>query len=423
MQLHKDSKTYLHSKNYFCADWVDRSGLFWPMPNRLDRVIYFDTMLIVLIFTGLLVLGYVALLLYYRNGWMQLPTYSVSATAPEPTTLISIIVPARNEAQHLPALLQSVAEQHYPRHLFELLLIDDFSTDDTAAIARAYDFVTVISLADYVAPNSINSYKKKAIEIGIQHSKGELLLTTDADCVAGKKWLRYVASYYENTGAQLMVMPVMFTNNQQPLGIFQLLDFMSLQGITGASVYKKMHSMCNGANLAYSKTAFVAVEGFKGIDRIASGDDMLLMHKIAKRFTNDIHYIKAPDLIVTTAPMPSISSFLQQRIRWASKADSYDDRSIFLVLLLLYVLNLLLLLIPVWLLFFNNGLLLQGWLCLLMLKTLAELHYLYPVAQFFGHAKQLWFFPLAQPFHIGYTVVAGWLGKFGKYQWKGRTVQ
>jgi cellulose synthase/poly-beta-1,6-N-acetylglucosamine synthase-like glycosyltransferase len=220
-----------------------------------------------------------------------------------------------------------------------------------------------------------------------------------------------------------MVMPVMFTNNQQPLGIFQLLDFMSLQGITGASVYKKMHSMCNGANLAYTKTAFVAVEGFKGIDRIASGDDMLLMHKIAQRFSNDIHYIKSPELIVATAPMPTLSSFLQQRIRWASKADRYDDRSIFLVLLLLYLLNVLLLLIPVLLLFFNDGLLLQGWLCLLLLKTLAELYYLYPVASFFGHAKQLWFFPLAQPVHILYTVVAGWLGKFGKYQWKGRTVQ
>ena len=188
----------------------------------------------------------------------------------------------------------------------------------------------------------------------MQHSKGELVLTTDADCVVGNNWLRTIAAYYESTQAQLMVMQVMFMNNHQPLGIFQLLDFMSLQGITGASVYKKMHSMCNGANLAYTRSAFVAVDGFKGIDNIASGDDMLLMHKIAKRFPEGIHYIKSEEVIVQTAAMDTLGSFLQQRIRWASKADRYDDKSIFWVLLMVYMLNVMLLLVPILLFFFYD---------------------------------------------------------------------
>ena len=380
-------------------------------------------MAIVLIFTGLLLLGYVALLLYYRMGWKLLPAYKIDPAQGAPHTFISIIVPARNEAQQLPALLDSIAAQNFPRHLFELILIDDFSTDETAAIARSYDFAKVISLAQFIAPNSINSYKKKAIEIGMQHSKGELVLTTDADCVVGNNWLRTIAAYYESTQAQLMVMPVMFMNNHQPLGIFQLLDFMSLQGITGASVYKKMHSMCNGANLAYTRSAFVVVDGFKGIDNIASGDDMLLMHKIAKRFPEGIHYIKSEEVIVQTAAMDTLGSFLQQRIRWASKADRYDDKSIFWVLLMVYMLNVLLLLVPILLFFFYDLFLVKTLLYFLLIKIIAEMYYLLPVATFFSQRAILLFFPLAEPFHILYTVVAGWLGKFGSYEWKGRRVK
>lgn len=380
-------------------------------------------MVFVLIFTGLLLLVYVALLLYYRRGWKKLPTYKISTEEKLPSTFISIIVPARNEAQQLPVLLQSVATQNYPRHLFELILVDDFSTDETAAIARSYDFVKLLSMADFIEANSINSYKKKAIEIAVQHSKGELLLTTDADCVVDNNWLRTIVSYYESTQAQLMVMPVMYTNNQQPLGIFQLLDFMSLQGITGASVYKKMHSMCNGANLAYTKIAFDTVDGFKGIDNIASGDDMLLMHKIARRFPDGIHYIKSKEVIVQTSPMHTLRNFFQQRIRWASKADRYDDKSIFWVLLMVYFLNVLLLIIPFFLFFLYDPFLIKMWGCFLLIKIVAEMYYLGPVAAFFGQSALLRFFPLAEPFHIVYTVIAGWLGKFGTYEWKGRTVK
>ena len=212
---------------------------------------------------------------------------------------------------------------------------------------------------------------------------------------------------------------------------FQALDFMMLQGITGASVHKKIHSMCNGANLAYTKKAFEEVGGFSGIDNIASGDDMLLMHKIYKRYPDKVMFLKSKDAIVQTAPVSSISEFFNQRIRWASKADKYDDKRIFAVLLLVYLFNLVLLLLPI-LTLFNPGKLsiihyplsiINLWLLLLVLKTSIELIFLYPVAKFFGKQTMLWLFPLMQPFHILYTVIAGWLGKFGHYTWKERKVK
>ena len=189
--------------------------------------------------------------------------------------------------------------------------------------------------------------------------------------------------------------------------------------------------MCNGANLAYTKTAFNAVQGFKGIDAIASGDDMLLMHKIYKQFPNKVLFLKSADVIVQTQPVSSLAAFFNQRIRWASKADKYDDKRIFAVLVVVYLFNVMMLGMPfiaviknVQCSIFNTQYSIwQLWLALLALKTVIELCFLLPVAKFFGVQKLLWWFPLMQPFHILYTVIAGWLGKFGSYKWKGRKVK
>ncbi len=123
------------------------------------------------------------------------------------------------------------------------------------------------------------------------------------------------------------------------LTLFQSLDFITLQGITAASVYKRFHSMCNGANLAYEKSAFIEVNGFEGIDSIPTGDDMLLMHKIYMRYPEQVFYLKSKEAIVQTEPEYSWKSFFNQRIRWASKADRYQDRRIIAVLALVYAVN------------------------------------------------------------------------------------
>lgn len=379
------------------------------------------TFLLILTFSLLLV--YTGLLLYYRFGWQQIPVFQTSKPHQLAKTFITVLIPARNEAQNLPILLKALEKQTYPKELFEVIVIDDHSTDGTAQALNKFSNCRLLTLKDFIPPGSINSYKKKAIEIGVQHSQGDLIVTTDADCHTPENWLQTIASFYETTKPELIVMPVAIDCGSRAIEIFQALDFMTLQGITGASVYKKMHSMCNGANLAYSRKAFEAVNGFAGIDAIASGDDMLLMHKIAVQFPAGIAYLKSPEVIVQTAAVKTVSEFLNQRIRWASKADKYNDKRIFPVLLLVYLLNLLLLVIPVASLFIFSGLWWLGWLSLLASKTVVELLFLFPVAKFFHKEKLLWFFPLAQPFHILYTIIAGWLGKFGTYKWKERKVK
>ena len=179
--------------------------------------------------------------------------------------------------------------------------------------------------------------------------------------------------------------------------------------------------MCNGANLAYQKKAFEEVNGFEGIDNIASGDDMLLMHKIWKKFPGKVHYLKSKKAIVSTRPMKTWKEFFNQRIRWASKARSYRDPKIVLIMLLVYLFNLSFLI-----LFLTGFWLHVLWyyaIALLIAKTIVEFPFVYSIANFFSKRSLLKYFIFFQPLHIVYTVIAGWLGQLGKYEWKDRKVK
>ncbi len=338
----------------------------------------------------------------------------------EALTHFSIVIPARDEQANIGACLATILGNDYPSHFFEIIVINDHSTDQTAAIVEKwqqdYPQIKLIHLANHVSVG-LNAYKKKAIELAISQTKGDWIITTDADCVVSTKWLSLLDAYIQKTGVVFVAAPVKFTNTGSIVSLFQVLDFMSLQGITAAAVGAGAHSMCNGANLAYEKKAFYAVGQFAGIDQIASGDDMLLMQKIKKTFPGKLGYLFHKDAIVSTLPMPNWKQFINQRIRWASKGTHYQDKSIFWVLLLVYLVNLSLLLLFV-LGFFQGDL--GQFFYLLFFKTGVELFFLYPVSRFFDQTAELLYFPLMQPVHICYTVIAGWLGKFGNYQWKGR---
>jgi cellulose synthase/poly-beta-1,6-N-acetylglucosamine synthase-like glycosyltransferase len=343
---------------------------------------------------------------------------------------ISIIIAARNEEKNIGNCIQSIIRQSYPANKFEIIVTDDHSTDETVAIVHSFqkENIRVIHLADFTQNQILNSYKKKSIETGLQFAKGELIVTTDADCVARSKWLETIASFYKEEKPLFVALLVEFKGPfrgdsfiKKFFKTFQSLDLMALQGITGASVYKKFHSMCNGANLAYEKKVFYEVNGFEGIDQIASGDDMLLMHKIQKFYPEKTMFLKSPEIIIETKPAAALKEFFNQRIRWASKAGKYTDKKIISVLILVYLLNAWIFILAISSFFFTKAFFL--FLISIALKTIVELFFLYPVAKFFNKQKLLWWFIPAQPFHILYTLIAGWLGNFGSYEWKGRKVK
>lgn len=383
------------------------------------------------------------------------PSASAGAASRPPNHAIhiSVLIPARNEEAGILDCLRSLSRQTYPKDRFEVIVLDDHSTDATAAVVGDYMAagadglaLSCMRIAEVPTPAGLTAYKKFALETGVGAATGELIVTTDADCFFDAQWLSTLAAFYEEMGAKFIAAPVRIgpaghttagtpslpasTGTPAPhapwgtaslLGIFQTLDFITLQGITGAAVHSRFHSMCNGANLAYAREAFYEVEGFKGIDHIPSGDDMFLMHKIYLLYPAQVFFLKNRHAIVSTNPETGWKDFISQRVRWASKADTYDDRRIFWVLLLVYLVNMLFLALFVGA-FFNSW-----WLWLLLIfvvvKTIVEYPFVRSVATFFGQQPLMVYFPLLQPLHIVYTVFVGWLGKFGSYNWKDRTIK
>jgi cellulose synthase/poly-beta-1,6-N-acetylglucosamine synthase-like glycosyltransferase len=379
--------------------------------------------------TIVLFIPYVWLMLYYRKSWKAIPAFEIPENANHYLPFISIIIAARNEEKNIGKCIQSIIAQTYPSDRFEIIITDDHSTDQTVSVVESFqkENIRVLHLADFVFGQKLNSYKKKSIDTALQFAKGELIVTTDADCIAPKKWLETLAHFYKQKSPIFVALPVNFGDSstsdslfKKLFKVFQSLDFLALQGITGAAVSKKIHAMCNGANLAYKKEVFFKVGGFEGIDKLASGDDMLLMQKIQAQYPEEIAFLKSKEVIVNTAPAETLKDFMNQRIRWASKTGSYTDKKIISVLLLVYLLNVWVLFLGILSCFFSEAL--SIFIISLVLKTLAELLFMFPVSRFFGKQKQLWWFLPAQPFHILYTVIAGWLGQFGSYQWKGRNV-
>lgn len=369
---------------------------------------------------------YVFIIGRYMQGWRAMPVWQVPQGF-KPSTKVSILIPARNEEENITACLRSIAEQKYPAHLFEVLVLDDHSTDQTfekvLEFAKGQTNVRALRLADFVQPGETQSFKKKAIGTGVAQAAGDLIVTTDADCIAQPQWLSLLVSFFEKTGSRFIAAPVNFYRERDLFGRFQSLDFFGMMCITGAGIHLRMHNMCNGANLAFPKPAFMEVNGFEGIDHLATGDDILLMQKIAALHPGKIGFLKNPDATVFTPAKPTVEAFLSQRIRWASKSTAYEERAVTAILgmvfLYCWAIVITLLLVPCW-----------GWaavwlfLFLFLVKTLPDYFFLGMMAHFFRRVDLMKSYLPSQFLHIAYICAVGVLGNVVKrYEWKGRKVK
>ena len=372
--------------------------------------------------TLLFLLGYAGLMGWYRRHFIHWTGNDAQYDQRDPDFTATLIIPARNEAQNLPTLFTGLLEQDYPLEKLQVILVNDHSEDATREIGEEYSgrfpHFEIIDL--HHSPGMV-SHKKRAIELGVNAANGQIILCTDADCVMKPGWLKAMLQPFTDEAVQFVAGPVRLKGKESMLFHFQQLDFLVMQGITAASVSGRFHYMCNGANLAYRKKAFHAVSGFLGVDALPTGDDMFLMQKMVNHFSEGVIYRKSKEAIVDTEAPATWSAFLQQRIRWASKAAHYEDWKIITVLAWVYFTNLWMLV-----LFFSAFIRREFALLFvvtLLLKTALEWWFAKPVFRYFNYAANVLSYLLLQPLHILYMVISGFLGRVGKYQWKGRTIE
>ena len=375
----------------------------------------------------LLTLGLSALYAFffvlYIKHWKSL-LYFKNTEGYAPQTCISVLVPARDEAENILPCLQSILKNNYPTHLFEIIVIDDHSEDLTPQYVRdlGHPNVRLIELKNYVKLGENQPFKKRAIEAAISESKGTIIVTTDGDCLVPPNWLLLFAEFYEQKGKRFIAAPVNFYAENTFFERFQSLDYVGMMGITGAGVQGQFTRMCNGANLCYEKKLFYEVGGFKGIDHVASGDDMLLMQKVAKMYPDALGFLKNADATVLTKAKPTIKDFFGQRMRWASKSSSYTEFfTVFqLAAVFLFCCNIVLSLFLV--VFFGFNFLL--FLIPISVKTLFDFIFLRMTTRFFNRPDLMKSFLISQILHVLYIACVGFFSNFKKkYVWKGRTVK
>ncbi|RZM20466.1 MAG: glycosyltransferase, partial [Pedobacter sp.] len=335
----------------------------------------------------------------FINGWHKLLSFRYIKN--ETRISVSIIVAARNEAENISATIEDILAQDYDRDLLEIIFIDDHSTDNTGEIIRSYAErgVKLITLNEQQA---LNSYKKKAIQTAIGQASGQLIITTDADCRMGNKWLKTIVSYYSIGDYKMISSPVAYTAERNLFERAQSLEFLYLIGLGASTIGNQKPSTCNGANLTYEKDAFYEVGGFQGIDDLASGDDELLLHKMAARYPGKIGFLKNADAVVFTQAKPTLRDFIQQRKRWASKSTRYKNKSIIALGALIWLFNVSIVVNLIAGIFNLEFLEIAAFQ--LALKFLVEFIFLIGVTRFAKRTELLWLLPILTFVHIFYII-------------------
>ncbi|MFZ4105645.1 glycosyltransferase family 2 protein [Flavobacterium sp.] len=336
----------------------------------------------------------------------------------KPKTAFSIIVPFRNEAKNLPKLLRSISKLNYPKELFEIILVDDFSTDTSEKICIQWRMANGLIESTLLENLRLsNSPKKDAISRAVPILKHKWMVTTDADCVVSENWLLTLDNFIQQKNPEMVVGAVVYKTKNNWFHHFQQLDLMSLQGTTIGSFGNGNPFMCNGANFAYTKKFFIELGGFAGINSTASGDDVMFLQKAVASNLDKVHYLKSKEFIVKTKPENDLFQLFMQRVRWASKTTSYKNtyaKSLAVVVLLMN-----------FSLIIGFGFLVLGkieiwyWSSIFIIKYVVDYFLLYKSNAYLNKRKFL--LPLASSLiYPVFSSIVGIYSLFGSFTWKQR---
>lgn len=348
-------------------------------------------------------------------GWHRAVSEKPPVSATSNFIPVSVLIPFRNEETNLPELIAHLKQQTY--QATEFILIDDASTDNSVSVLTKL----IEDDARFKLIQNLGEGKKQAITTGVKQAKGEVIVTTDADCKMDASWISTLVNYFNSDKAMMLVGPVTLNGDQTFFNTLQQSEFASLIGSAAAGVALGMPFMCNGANLAYRKKAFEAVGGFINNVQVASGDDEFLMRAIERQYPGSIGFVNDERALVLTKAMPNVQQFVAQRLRWASKWRHNNIQTKVLALGLIFIHSTFL-----WWIFSipletNTPWQLAG-IFILSFRMIFEFIFLKSVTKF-QRVKWSWLaFVTLQVVYPLYVVLIGLFSNFMPNSWKGRKI-
>ena len=356
---------------------------------------------------------YFLLLILLLVGWKGVASSREEASL---KALITVVIPFRNEENNLHQLIDDLGKINYPADRFEIILVNDHSVDRSVEIVTLF-ISSIVNFKMLSLPTGKEG-KKQAITLAIENATGEIIVTTDADCRVPVKWLHIINNCFTDGRRKMVLGGVRITESSHPFSQWQALEFCSLMGVTSSSSGLGFPTMCNGANLAYLKSAFMEVDGYQGNFEIASGDDEFLMRKIFHRFPEGIYFLAESESVVSTGHQKTFFNFVQQRLRWAGKwkhNSSWIARGLAVFVLLFQISFLLLVALAVF-----RRIEIQLVILLVGLKLILESFFLYRVSVFLRVKWRTIHFLLLQFVYPVYVIFMGVASLLMTYEWKGR---
>jgi len=364
-----------------------------------------------------IILNYLILIAGFSWGFDKVPLFKEGNSTNFKE--FSIIIALRNEENNLPNLLYSLVQLNYNPANFEVILVDDQSTDNSKKVIEEFSKNhSNFNWRYFYNDLKSASPKKDALKKGIENARFNWILTTDADCTVSKNWLLSFNSFLQKNKSVMVAAPVLFTISNNFLERFQLLDFLSLIGATIGSFGLNNPIMANGANLCFNKQAYHKVNGYQGNENLASGDDIFLLEKMVATYKNQVHFLKSIEALVITQAQKTIKNLIQQRIRWASKATKYQNKFTKYVGLVVLLMNfivciLLILALLKWVSFqFFSG--------VFLVKFIVDLVLISKTKKFFKTRLPFYTIFLSAFIYPFFTILIGLLSFRKKYEWKGR---
>ena len=364
---------------------------------------------------------YSAYLLWLILQWHRMPVFNIRDQQKTWNSTITVIIPVRNEAENIIHLLRDLsAQQAIADNCFEVIVVDDHSEDHTFRLVERYgkDCRFPLHLISLL-PAGSNSHKKMAIAQAVAQAKGRMIITTDGDCRVGTYWLASFVQFFEKHQAAFVSGPVTFHHEHGLFQHLQTIEFASLVGTGAVSMYAQMPNMCNGANLAFTKEVFLAVNGYEGTLHIPSGDDEFLMQKIFRHYPERVYFMKSAEAIVHTDAKSDLREFYHQRRRWSGKWKLHKNAGIIMTAIFVFMYHTLSLIAFGMAVF---GQIAWMWFLVpLLVKCILEYIFLNCVMRFMKKRMKLLHFIMLEFIYAPYVVFFGICANFGSYTWKNRT--
>lgn len=236
----------------------------------------------------------------------------------------SVIVIARNEENNIEACLTSIIQQNYPNHLYELIFVDDHSSDRT--LAKANQLLSSSRSNYTIIQNPDHLGKKQSLVKAIDVAKNDFIITRDADTfTSSANWLNAFSSFYHQTKMEFVIAPIAIEHKKGIISSLQEIESAILLVFSMATTELKIPFLCSGANLMFSKRLFERCDKYSSHIHISSGDDVFFLNEVKKVEPHQIGYLKNREAIVHTYPEKTFNDLLMQKIRWSGKVFKLND--------------------------------------------------------------------------------------------------